>query len=68
LLEKADSVAKRLEDANKRTEELLARQESAVARMMLSGRANAGTVKKDPIQEQAEKDLEESKKSIARYY
>jgi len=42
LIERADFVAKRMEEANKKAEELLSRQEAILARNMLSGRAEAG--------------------------
>lgn len=41
-LVQAEALAKRLEDANRRTEELLKRQEEVVARAMLGGRSFAG--------------------------
>lgn len=44
LIAKADAVAARMEAANKVAEELLRRQEEILARNMLSGRAEAGSV------------------------
>lgn len=54
LIEKAESIAKRLEEANKRAEELARRNEETLARLMLSGRAQAGTIQKTPEQEEEE--------------
>lgn len=58
MIEKADAAAKRMEEANKKTEELLVRQEAIAARMMLSGRADAGMVvqkKEETAQEYAKR-------------
>jgi len=44
LLDKADAVAARMEAANKKSEELLIKHEAVVARLMISGRAQAGVV------------------------
>ena len=41
-VERAEAVAKRIEEANKKTEELVLRQEKARAHDILSGKANAG--------------------------
>jgi dienelactone hydrolase len=67
LIEKADSIAKRMEEANKRAEELLERQESVAARLMLSGRSYGGTIQKTAEQLLAEKDAEEVKKALSRF-
>ena len=42
LLDKADAVSKKLEEANIKTEELLKRREELAAKEMLGGRADAG--------------------------
>ena len=47
LVEQANIAAKRMEDANKRTEELLLRQEAETARRMLGGRSE-GSVQVEP--------------------
>jgi len=67
IIERADAVAKRMEDANKKAEELLARQEAAAARMMLSGRAEAGQIKKTAEEEQKEQLDEKVKAALGRY-
>ena len=54
LIDRADNVAKRMEEANKKAEELLIRQERIATRLMLGGRSDAGAVQKTP--EQARKD------------
>jgi len=46
VVDRADAIAKRIEEGNKKFEELVLRNEQATARMMLSGRANAGAVQK----------------------
>lgn len=67
IIDKADSVAKRLEEANKKSEELLKRHEAVVARMMLGGRAEAGTPSKTKEQIEQEKVEEEAKATLSRY-
>lgn len=42
LVDKADAVAKRIEEANKVAAELLRRQEEIAARNILGGRSEAG--------------------------
>ena len=61
LIEKADSIAKRIEEGNKKFEELVARQEAAIAKSMLAGRASAGQPQKTPQQLDEEKIEEELK-------
>jgi len=61
IIDRADTIAKRLEEANKKTEELLGRQEAVAARMMLAGRADAGMPMKTPQQEALEKAQAEAK-------
>lgn len=68
LIDSANNAAKRLEEANRKTEELVRRQEEATARMMLSGRANSGQAFKSVQQTQEEQDADEVKKAIARFY
>ena len=67
IIEKADAVAKRMEQANKKAEDLLIRQEAVAARMMLSGRAEAGQVKKSAEEEVNEKLDADVKAAINRY-
>jgi len=59
IIDRADAVAKRIEEANKKTEELIGRQEAVAAKMMLAGRAEAGSASPKPVeltpQEYAEK-------------
>jgi len=54
MLNRADKVAERMEQANKKAEELLARQEAIAARMIIGGRAEAGTLQKTAKEKQAE--------------
>ena len=46
LIEQARQTAERIESANKRTEELLAKQEEMLSRAMISGKGLAGTPSK----------------------
>ena len=43
MLEQAEQLAKRIEEANKQTAELLARQEKLQAERLIGGRSEAGT-------------------------
>lgn len=67
LIEKADNVAKRMEAANKKTEELLERQEAVAARLLLSGRAEAGAETKTPEQTTEEKVKADVDAALKRY-
>lgn len=49
IFDEAQKVAERIEAANKRAEELLARQEALLARQILSGKSNAGEIKKPEV-------------------
>lgn len=42
ILEQAEAIAKRIEESNKKAEEILAKNEQQLSRIMLSGRSNAG--------------------------
>ncbi len=53
ILEQAEIIAKRIEDANRRSEELLQKNEQAISRVMLSGRANGGVPEIKPKEESA---------------
>lgn len=66
IIDKADAVAKRMEEANKKAEELLNRQEAIAARMLLSGRAEAGQ-QKTAEQTAEEKEDEKVKQTLGRY-
>ena len=64
---KAEELAKRVEDANKKTEELVIRQEKVAARMLLSGRTEAGAPPKTKQQEQEDLVAAQVKESLARF-
>ena len=68
VIDKADAVAQRMENANKKAEELLIRQEAIAARMMLSGRSEAGQINRTPEEVQKEKVQEEADKIIKQFY
>lgn len=57
LVDKAELVAKRLEDANKKQEELMLAQQEMRARDILGGRSsgNIEVPKPDPVKEKKEK-------------
>lgn len=62
ILDKADSLAKRMEKANEDYKKLVERNEAVAARMLLSGRSAAGTVQKTKEEIDAEKmDVEVTK-------
>lgn len=67
IIDKADAVAKRMEEANKRAEELLTRQEAIAARMMLSGKSEAGMPHKTAEQIEKEKLDEEVAQSMKKF-
>ena len=48
---KAENLLKKIEEANVRQAELLARQEKVYANLLLSGRSNAGTAPEAPKEE-----------------
>jgi len=50
VLEKAEKIAKRLEDANKRADELLAKNVALQTRNILGGKSNAGQPPEQPKQ------------------
>jgi hypothetical protein len=67
LIERADRIAERVEKANQKAEELLIRQEAIAARMMLSGRAEAGQTPKtseEMRKEQVQKEVAEIMKKF----
>lgn len=67
IIDKADAVALRMEQANKRAEELLTRQEAIAARMMLSGRTEAGSTNKTKEQLQQEEVDKKVSEALKRY-
>lgn len=67
LIDKAASVAERMENANKKAEELAQRVEAAAARMMLSGKSEAGAPVKTAEQLNQEKIDEEVSAALKRY-
>ncbi len=67
VIAQADSVANRMEEANRKAEELLSRQEAIAARMMLSGRGDAGGVQKTKEQEQEEQIEKQVKDALSLY-
>lgn len=67
LIDKAASVAERMEAANKKAEELAQRVEAAAARMMLSGKAEAGTPQKTTEQIKADEIDAEVQAALKRY-
>lgn len=68
MLDKADAIVKRLEDANKRSEELLRQNTELYTRMRMRGEASAGSINKTPEQIQKEKDDVERKATIEKFY
>ena len=48
MLERADNLAKRIEEGNKQLAELLRKQEEVLSRQLLSGRAEAGNPQQQP--------------------
>ena len=67
LIEKADLVASRMEEANKRAEELLAKQEVLTTRALFAGRADAGTPSKTAEETAEEKLQQEVSETLNRY-
>ena len=60
LIDRADSIAKRIEEGNKRFGELVSRQEAAIAKQMLGGHAPAG----QPIKSKEELEEQEIDKLV----
>jgi hypothetical protein len=67
LLDRADSIAKRLEAANAQAEKRIAREEAIAARMLISGRSEAGIPPKTVEQTEKEKVDEDIKKTLGRF-
>ena len=65
MLDTAASIADRIEAANKKTEELVARQEAIMARNVLGGRADATDEERPKTQ--ADLDIEAANKLVAGY-
>ena len=59
LLEKSEQLAKQITEANKKAEELLAKNEQILSRITLSGRAEAGTPAPvvDPVKDKFDKEV-----------
>lgn len=51
LLTRSENIAKRIEEANKKAEEILNKNEQTLSRIMLSGRAEAGQTQQKPKEE-----------------
>lgn len=56
LLEKAEAVARKIEEGNKKTEELLKRQEEIEAKKILAGRSEVGAA---PVQKSPQEKVKE---------
>jgi len=67
IIDRADNIAKRLEEANKKSEELISKQEAIAARMMLGGKAEAGIQPKTPEEIKKQEVAEMVKKTMARF-
>lgn len=67
IIERADAIATRIENSNKKAEELLARHEAVAARILLGGRAEAGAPVKTPEQSLKEKQEAEVKAALTRF-
>ena len=67
MIERAEQVRKAMEDANKKHEELTARDEAVAARMMLGDRGRAGEPTKSPEEENKEKLDADIAKTISRF-
>jgi len=67
ILDRADLIAKRLEEANKKAEELVKRHEAVAARMLLAGRTEAGSVGKSPKELEEEEVAKEAQKIVDRF-
>jgi len=63
LIEKAEAIAKRIEDANKRAEDLLKKQAEAAAKQILGGRSFAGNT--EPVVDKDKEDKDYINKILA---
>jgi len=68
ILEQAELIRKGLEEANKKSEELLKRQEAVAARMMLGGSTEAGSIHKTPEEVQKDEVETEASKIVGRFH
>ena len=68
ILERGDSIVKRIEEGEKRLTEHLARAEQVLARQLLGGRADAGSITTTPQQEQSKKVDELVAKQLGQYF
>lgn len=67
IVEKANSVAERIEAANKKAEEILKQQQEFYSKNLLGGRAAAGAIQKTPeetMQEEIKKQVETALKAF----
>jgi hypothetical protein len=62
LLERAEAVAKRIEEANIKAETILTKNEAILSRIMLSGRSTAG---QEPAKPKEETSAEYAKRVMA---
>ena len=67
IIDRADAIRKGLEEAIKKNEEILRRQEAVAARMMLAGKADAGSVNKPKEEEEKEEAEKQAKEIISRF-
>lgn len=63
MLDRADRAAERMEKATKEYQKLVERNEAIAARMLISGRAEAGVVAKTP-QEKADAEMDKRVKEM----
>ena len=66
LIDGANAAAKRLEEANKKKEELLNREQEFAAKQQLAGRANAGQAVVEKTKD--EKDQEEADRRVKEFF
>lgn len=66
LIDKANQAAERLEAANKKTEELIRRQEQLAAKQMLAGRSEAGQTQPQKTPEEMAE--QKARETLANYY
>jgi len=67
IIDKADNVAKEIKAQTEKFEALVVRNEQAVARLMLSGRAEAGQPTKSAEQTEAEVLQKQVDEAVGRY-
>lgn len=67
IIDRADQIREKLENAIKRNEEILQRQEAVAARLLLAGQAQAGSINKTPEQIKQEEEDARVKAILAKY-